>query len=1008
MPDSASRRALDQLLDELLDLTPADRARRLNSLREREPAKTAELERLLAFCLEDSAELGPGGALASGLAREALLGTDSADEVPAGTEIGPYVIETLIGRGGMAEVYRASRAFDGFAQSVALKLVRSDRVGGNLRERLLGEQRALVRLEHPNIARFLDAGVGADGNVYLAMELVDGLPVTAQAEARKADLKMRVRWIIDLCDALEHAHSQLVVHCDIKPSNVLVDRGGRLRLLDFGIASLMTEVEPSSDAGLKLFTPDCAAPEQVSGGPVGTATDVFQVGALLYRLLVGQSWLHRPDLQDSDELAAVLHESATAPSLHLRAAADDPQVRANALACGFPDAAALARRVDERLDAIVLKCLARAPTARYANVAGLRADLRAWLGHRPVSALVSGRWVTGRLWLRRNGREAAIAFAGVACLVLLTVVYVHRVTEERDAKARELQRAQAVEGFLGRVFEQASPYLDQDSDQPLQTLVAVGDSMLSDATTMDPRTRFSLSTVLARLEMDQGRPEQAERRARAALQADGAAADALARLRLQRLLAEALAQQDRAAEALDVLRDAVATGPGLAELPPALRATLQVQLGGLYESHGRLDEATAQYDAAFDVLVSPDTPLDGESLQALQRLANNIDFGQRSEDLARVKAILARVSVAPAGESTIQRARRLQLLGFVEGLDNRPIEGGERSREAAQVLAAALGPTHRQVSEAWGKACVSFINGGGMKQAHAACTHRLELEIQAGRPQSSAATNARVNLSALEFLRGDIAASGALMRTVLEGVNGDDNPGLYLYVGGWLSRVDLRQGRYGEALARLDGMLRLQRRSFADNHDQLAEIGANRAEVLIELGRLDEAAKALDESDRKTATGGLRDRVLPARLITRGRLAAAQGRHREAVDLVEQGLDGFARHEAVSPSEMGWALLDAGEALLHARDPAKSLAVFEQALATGLEPDWNPGLWAWAVLRIEELAPGRYGVDELRRAVALAEAQFGPPGGQAAPCLRRPPALGGRPGPEIRARTTCL
>lgn len=1011
MDERRDRRAIDRLLDELLDVPADERARRLDVLRTQDRSLADELERLLSYCVQDAGGLAPGGALSGGLAREALLGLGHAgEELPRGTEIGPYVIEALIGRGGMAEVYRASRAFDGFAQIVALKLVRPDKVGGHLRERLLSEQRALVRLEHPNIARFLDAGIAEDGKVYLAMELVDGGPVTEQADVLRVGLTARVRWIIALCDALEHAHSQLVVHCDIKPSNVLVDRTGRLRLLDFGIASVLNEAEPVSPSGLKLFTPDCAAPEQLTGEPVGTATDVFQVGALLYRLVVGQAWLRRPGLETGDDLAALLHGSPIAPSQHLRAATEDPQVRAHAAACGVGDAAVLARKVDARLDAIVLKCLARTPAGRYANVAGLRADLQAWLQHRPVSALAAGRGTRARLWLRRNGREAAVAVAGIACLILVSAVYVHRVTEERDAKARELQRAQAVEGFLGRVFEQASPYLDKDGDNPLQTLVGVGDSMLADAAQMDPRTRLGLSSVLARLEMDQGRPEHAERRARAALQAHGASADALARLRLQRLLADALTQQDRAAEARDVLRDAqAAIETGTVELPPAARATLQVQLGNLHESHGQLDEATALYDAAFDVLVSPDTPLDGESLQALQRLASNLDFGQRSEDVAKVNAILARVSVAPDGESSIQRARRLQLLGFVEGLANRPIEGGERSREAAEVLAAALGPTHRQVSDAWGKACVSFINGGGMKRAHETCTRRLDVEIQAGRDRSSGATNARVNLSAIEFLRGDIAASGKLMRQVLEGVDSENNPGLFLYGGGVLSRVDLRQGRYREALARLNEMLALQRRSFADNHDQLAEIGANRAEVLIELGRLGEAERALDESDLKNATGGLRDRVLPARQITQRRLAAGRGRNAEAVALVEEGLRGFAAHEAVSPSEMAWALLDAGEALVHARDGAKALAVFERALATGLEPDWNPGLWAWAVLRIEELAPGRYRVDELQRAVVLAEVQFGPSGGQASPCLRRPPAVdGGGPDPEFRARTTCL
>jgi serine/threonine protein kinase/tetratricopeptide (TPR) repeat protein len=1008
-PPVPDRRALDRLLDELLDLAPVGRARRLAELRAGEPVLSAELERLLAYCLEDSAELGPGGALAGGLAREALLDAAPAEVMAPGKEIGPYVIEALIGRGGMAEVYRAHRAFDGFAQSVALKLVRSDKVGGNLRERLISEQRALVRLEHPNIARFLDAGVAADGSVYLAMELVDGLPLTVQAEAQKADLSSRLRWIIDLCDALEHAHANLVVHCDIKPSNVLVDREGRLRLLDFGIASVLNDAEPASPSGLKLFTPDCAAPEQLSGERVGTATDAFQVGALLYRLLVGQPWLRRPGLASGDELEAVLHGTPIAPSQHLRAAADDPQVRANAVACGYANAAALARKVDARLDAIVLKCLARSPAGRYANVAGLRADLQAWLQHRPVSALAAGRGTRTRLWLRRNGRETAVAIAGIACLALVSVVYLVRITEERDAKARELQRAQAVEGFLGRVFEQASPYLREDKDNALQTLVRVGDSMLADDPAMDPRTRFGLSVVLAGLEMDQGLPARVETRARDALARDGASAEPLSRLRLQRLLASALAQQERAAEAVEVLEQAMAGRPAPATASESVaRALLQAQLGSHYAATGRLDQATAQFDAAFDVLVSPEAPLDGESLQALDRLARNLDFGQRGEDQEKVDAVLRRLSTVPAGETAMRKALRLQSLGYVEGLAGRPIEGAERSREAAGALAEALGPTHPQVARAMGAACTNFINGGGIVQARETCARAVEMEVEGGRGDGTRARNIRVNVAIADLIRGDFVSAAALMRQVLAGVDRDSDPQLLMFAEGVLARVDLRQGRYRESLARLNMLWTMARRDFSENEDLKAEIGGTRAEVLIEMGRLGEARRALDDSEMTVETGGLRDRVLPGRLITRGHLAAAQGRPGEAVALVEQGLSGFEAHTAVSPSEMSWALLDSGEALLRAGALPRAREIYERALATGLDPDGHPALWAWAVLRLEQLQPGRYERDHLERAVQIARHQFGPSGGEATPCLRLPPALGGRADPELRARTTCL
>src|SRR5690606_11137675 len=202
-------------------------------------------------------------------------------------------------------------------------------------------------LDHPNIARFLDAGIGSRGDAYLAMELVEGESVSAHAAAIGADLRARVGWMIDLCDALAHAHAQLVVHCDIKPSNVLIDRAGRLRLLDFGISRLLGEpIGMQEEPGeLKLFTPDYAAPEQVAGELVSTATDIFQVGALLYRLIVGRPWISSQGTPESVGIGDYEARPPAAPSRTLIALAGEGDVRSNAAACGYSTPEALARRV---------------------------------------------------------------------------------------------------------------------------------------------------------------------------------------------------------------------------------------------------------------------------------------------------------------------------------------------------------------------------------------------------------------------------------------------------------------------------------------------------------------------------------------------------------------------------------------------------------------------------------------------------------------------------------------
>src|SRR5690606_28743215 len=244
---TGSIRAIDDLLDELLGLEPGLREPRLARLRATDAVLAREVERLLALCLEEPVGLAPGGALEGAVARECLLGVEDGDSLPSGYTLGPYILERLLGRGGMSEVHLATRRFEGFSQQVALKVVRSDRVSETLKQRLVAEQRTLARLDHPGIARFLDAGVGPQGNVYLAMELVEGAPILAHAVATAADLRTRIGWAVQLCGALEHAHAQLVVHCDIKPSNVLVDRRGQARLLDFGISRVLGESGDSSD-----------------------------------------------------------------------------------------------------------------------------------------------------------------------------------------------------------------------------------------------------------------------------------------------------------------------------------------------------------------------------------------------------------------------------------------------------------------------------------------------------------------------------------------------------------------------------------------------------------------------------------------------------------------------------------------------------------------------------------------------------------------------------------------
>lgn len=336
-------------------------------------------------------------------------GGDTADGAPAGdlppslaagTRIGVWAVEDLIGRGGMGEVYRAHRADGLFEQTVALKLIHGE--GGRRAERLANERRRLAQMQHRGIAGILDGGTAPDGRAYMVMEYVDGTPIDRHAAAAGLDRAGVLMLFVDLCKAVSHAHGRLVLHRDIKPDNVLVDRSGAVRLIDFGIASGTEEDDPFGPA----LTLASAAPEQLSGGPVTVQTDIFALGVLAHRLLTGRLPERRAD------------GGMTLDRVRLS---------------------------DADLTAILERAMAVRPEARYASVDALSEDVRAWLGHWPVAARGGGRAYRIARFFRRY--PLASALGGFALIALLggLAVSLKFASDSRREAARanaELLRAE--------------------------------------------------------------------------------------------------------------------------------------------------------------------------------------------------------------------------------------------------------------------------------------------------------------------------------------------------------------------------------------------------------------------------------------------------------------------------------------------------------------------------------------------------------------------------------------
>ena len=373
---------------------------------------------------------------------------------PVPESLGAYRIVRLLGRGGMGTVYLAERADGQFEHQVALKVLRSDRSSETWRRRFLTERQILAQLVHPNIAWLLDGNVTETGSPYLVMEYVEGLPILEYCDRHRLTIEQRLALFLDVCAAVGYAHRKLIVHRDLKPGNILVTNTGVAKLLDFGIAKLL-EPDPalahdSTVTGMRLMTPDYASPEQVRGERVGTASDVYQLGLLLYELLAGRRPYRVAGRSPNEIEREILSADPPRPSnaITLPAAPDEDAVRvASDLArARGTTASRLGRQLSGDLDQIVLKSLRKEPEQRYGSATEFADDVRRQMDGRPVLARRGTRRYRASRFVRRHR-------VGVAAGLLLAVTLGAGIagTLWQAAKAREQASIAALERDRARL-----------------------------------------------------------------------------------------------------------------------------------------------------------------------------------------------------------------------------------------------------------------------------------------------------------------------------------------------------------------------------------------------------------------------------------------------------------------------------------------------------------------------------------------------------------------------------
>ena len=501
-----------------------------------------------------------------------------ATELLIGRELGDYRVTGLIAEGGMGRVYRAERTDGSFERDVAVKVSPISGLDSRMRSRFAAEQSILASLSHPHVCQLFDAGITDEGWPYIVMELVDGLTIEDHVKASHLSRRARLTMLVDMVDAVAYAHARLIVHRDIKPSNIIVGSDDRARLLDFGIAQLL-ENDATRLTQVGAMTPRYASPEQLLGQPVTIASDIYQLGLLIFEVLTGTP------VRQEETLTDAIRYAATGQSIKL------------------PDD--VGASMDRELQLVINQCLRHEPEERYRDVNKLREDLVAYLDGYPVAAAGRSGLYRLRKFVTRNLAATSIATVAAVALAGSAVWYTAEITEQRDYAQQQTRFAEESLEFLAGTFEAADPDNAQGQELSALDVLDLGlervDNELADAPDIQGRLYLAIGKTYYRL----GKLDEAEAATRRYLETSGskAFADDISDIRARSLLANIVADQGREDEALAMLE--VLNDEAVAALGPENIETLKVQnnLAISYWATGDFERAEALYQSVYDTKV---------------------------------------------------------------------------------------------------------------------------------------------------------------------------------------------------------------------------------------------------------------------------------------------------------------------------------------------------------------------------------------------------------------------
>ena len=680
-----------------------------------------------------------------------------------GLRLGAWTLVSSIGHGGMGSVWLARRSDGRFEGTAAVKLLNASLVGRAGEERFRREGSILARLAHPHIARLHDAGVSAAGQPYLVLEHVDGEPIDAWCDARRLGIEERLRLFLDVLAAVGHAHASLVVHRDIKPSNVLVDANGRVKLLDFGIAKLLEEEGGGGATSLtreggSALTPEFAAPEQVTGGPITTGTDVYALGTLLYVLLSGRH-------PAADSLGSTAELLRAVVERDPRKVSDSVSGGSAALRRATPDGLRRALRGD--LDIIVARCLKKAPDERYPSVSALAEDVERSLEDEPISARSDTLAYRASKFVRRHTAAAIAGTAAVLALAALVAFYTARLTRERDRARLQAERATRASAFLTDLLTEADPY--EKKEPTVRELLDAGAARIRAELAGQPDLEAEMLTAVGRVyhhvDADEKAQQLLEEAVAVARRGAGPgseqAADALNNLGL------VLRDRGNLAAAEKTLTESLAIRRKLYGNEHKDVAVTLVELAGVYTDQGRDDRAEPLLLESLAIRRKVLGPGDHETAVSMNDLAL---LKRRRGELAESEALFRRVLAIfreTKGDTHPHVASALGNLALVVADRGAFAESEDLFRRSLAIDVRNLGERHPDVGNTWINLARPLVEQGKNDEAVEAAGRGLEITRASLGGDHSRIAYGEIYLARADLARGDAASAEPLARDAL-------------------------------------------------------------------------------------------------------------------------------------------------------------------------------------------------------------------------------------------------